>query len=140
MLPLDDLSPGTREDYFADGMTDELITELARIPGLRVVSRTSVMQDKGARKSLEQIARELKVDAIVEGSVVRSGDRVRITAQLMMPEATSIFGRSPSKGPSAIYCRYRTMLPRNLAANQLCADASRASRTHERKARQSGSP
>jgi TolB-like protein/DNA-binding winged helix-turn-helix (wHTH) protein/Tfp pilus assembly protein PilF len=83
VLPLDDLSPGTREDYFADGMTDELITELARIPGLRVVSRTSVMQDKGTRKSLAQIARELGVDAIVEGSVARSGERVRITAQLI---------------------------------------------------------
>jgi TolB-like protein/cytochrome c-type biogenesis protein CcmH/NrfG len=83
VLPLDDLSAGTKEDYFADGMTDELITELAHIPGLRVVSRTSVMQDKGARKSLAQIARELNVDAIVEGSVVRSGDRVRITAQLI---------------------------------------------------------
>jgi tetratricopeptide (TPR) repeat protein len=64
-------------------MTDELITELARIPGLRVVSRTSVMQDKGTRKSLDRIARELNVDAVVEGSVVRSGDRVRITAQLI---------------------------------------------------------
>jgi TolB-like protein/DNA-binding winged helix-turn-helix (wHTH) protein/tetratricopeptide (TPR) repeat protein len=83
VLPLDDLSPGTREDYFADGMTDELITELAHIPGLRVVSRTSVMRDKGVSKSLAQIARELNVDAIVEGSVVRSGDRVRITAQLI---------------------------------------------------------
>lgn len=83
VLPLDDLSPGTREDYFADGMTDELITELARIPGLRVVSRTSVMQDKGSRKPLAQIARELDVDAVVEGSVVRSDGRVRITAQLI---------------------------------------------------------
>jgi TolB-like protein/DNA-binding winged helix-turn-helix (wHTH) protein/Tfp pilus assembly protein PilF len=83
VLPLDDLSPGTREDYFADGMTDELITELARIPGLRVVSRTSITQDKGTHKSLAQIARELNVDAIVEGSVVRSGGRVRITAQLI---------------------------------------------------------
>ncbi len=83
VLPLDDLSPGAREDYFADGMTDELITELARIPGLRVVSRTSVMQDKGSRKPLAQIARELNVDAIVEGSVVRSGARIRIIAQLI---------------------------------------------------------
>src|SRR5215475_3940977 len=55
VLPLDDLSPGTREEYFADGMTDELITELARIPNLRIVSRTSVMQDKGSRKPLAQI-------------------------------------------------------------------------------------
>jgi TolB-like protein/DNA-binding winged helix-turn-helix (wHTH) protein/Tfp pilus assembly protein PilF len=83
VLPLEDLSPGVKEEYFADGMTDELITELARIPGLRVVSRTSVMQDKGARKPLAQIAQELNVDAIVEGSVVRSDGRVRITAQLI---------------------------------------------------------
>ncbi len=83
VLPLQNLSGNPNEEYFADGMTDELITELAHIPGLRVVSRTSVMQDKGARKSLAQIARELGVDAIVEGSVVRSGDRARITAQLI---------------------------------------------------------
>ena len=83
VLPLQNLSGNPNEEYFADGMTDELITELAHIPGLRVVSRTSVMQDKGARKSLAQIARELDVDAIVEGSVVRSGDRARITAQLI---------------------------------------------------------
>ena len=83
VMPLEDLSPGTREQYFADGMTDELITELAQIPGLRIVSRTSVMQDQGTRKPLAQIARELNVDALVEGTVVRSGDRVRITAQLI---------------------------------------------------------
>jgi tetratricopeptide (TPR) repeat protein len=64
-------------------MTDELITELARLPSLRVVSRTSVMQDKDTHKPLRQIARELDVDAIVEGSIVRSGDKVRITAQLI---------------------------------------------------------
>jgi len=85
VLPLENLSGDTSQDYFADGMTDELITELARIPALRVVSRTSVMQvqSKGVRKPLQQIARELNVDAIVEGSVVRSGDKVRITAQLI---------------------------------------------------------
>ena len=83
VLPLEDLSPGQRDDYFADGLTDELITELARIPNLRVVSRTSVMQEKGKKKTLNEIARELGVDAIVEGSVVRSGDRVRFTTQLI---------------------------------------------------------
>jgi TolB-like protein/DNA-binding winged helix-turn-helix (wHTH) protein len=83
VLPLEDLSPGAREEYFADGLTDELITELARIPSLRIVSRTSAMQEKGTHKPLAQIARELNVDAVVEGSVVRSGDRVRITAQLI---------------------------------------------------------
>lgn len=85
VLPLENLSGDRSQDYFAEGMTDELITELARIPALRVVSRTSVMQvqDKGIHKPLQQIARELNVDAIVEGSVVRSGERVRITAQLI---------------------------------------------------------
>jgi TolB-like protein/DNA-binding winged helix-turn-helix (wHTH) protein len=85
VLPLENLSGDPSQEYFADGMTDELITELARIPGLRVVSRTSVMQvqGKGVHKSLQQIAGALNVDALVEGSVVRSGDKVRITAQLI---------------------------------------------------------
>jgi TolB-like protein/DNA-binding winged helix-turn-helix (wHTH) protein/Tfp pilus assembly protein PilF len=83
VLPLANLSGDPRQDYFADGMTDELITELAHIPNLRVVSRTSVMLDKNAKKPLPEIARELGVDAIVEGSTVRSGNRVRITAQLI---------------------------------------------------------
>jgi TolB-like protein/DNA-binding winged helix-turn-helix (wHTH) protein/Tfp pilus assembly protein PilF len=99
VLPLDDLSSGTREDYFADGMTDELITELARIPGLRVVSRTSIMQNKGAHKSLSQIARELDVDAIVEGSVVRSGDHVRITAQLIDARSDKHLWAQSFEGP-----------------------------------------
>lgn len=99
VLPLEDLSPGTREDYFADGMTDELITELARIPGLRVVSRTSVMQDKGTRKPLRRIAQELDVDAIVEGSVVRSGDRVRITAQLIDARSDKHLWAQTFEGP-----------------------------------------
>jgi TolB-like protein/DNA-binding winged helix-turn-helix (wHTH) protein/Tfp pilus assembly protein PilF len=83
VLPLNNLSGDPTQDYFADGMTDELITELAHVPNLRVVSRTSVMLDKNTHKSLPEIARELNVDAIVEGSTVRSGDRVRITAQLI---------------------------------------------------------
>ena len=83
VLPLTNLSGDPSEEYFADGMTDALITELARIPNLRVVSRTSVMAGKGARRTLPDIARQLDVDAIVEGSTVRSGDRIRITAQLI---------------------------------------------------------
>ena len=83
VLPLENLSTDTSEDYFADGMTDELITDLAQISALRVISRTSVMSYKVARKPLPQIARELNVDAIVEGTVLRSGNRVRITAQLI---------------------------------------------------------
>jgi TolB-like protein/DNA-binding winged helix-turn-helix (wHTH) protein/Tfp pilus assembly protein PilF len=83
VLPLENLSGDASQSYFADGMTDELITDLAQISALRVISRTSVMVYKGARKPLPQIARELNVDAVVEGTVLRSGDRVRITAQLI---------------------------------------------------------
>ena len=83
VLPLENLSGDASQDYFADGMTDELIIHLAQISALRVVSRTSVMTYKGVRKPLAQIASELNVDAVVEGSVLRSGERVRITAQLI---------------------------------------------------------
>jgi TolB-like protein/DNA-binding winged helix-turn-helix (wHTH) protein/Flp pilus assembly protein TadD len=83
VLPLENLSGDASQSYFADGMTDELITDLAQISALRVISRTSVMVYKGARKPLPQIARELNVDAVVEGTVLRSGDQVRITAQLI---------------------------------------------------------
>ena len=83
VLPLANLSGDASQDYFADGMTDELITELAKIGSLRVISRTSIMRYQGTKLPLGQVAKELRVDAIVEGSVVRSGDRVRITAQLI---------------------------------------------------------
>ncbi|HEY8670964.1 MAG TPA: winged helix-turn-helix domain-containing protein [Terriglobales bacterium] len=87
VLPLENLSGDAQQDYFADGMTDQLITDLAQIRALRVISRTSVMAYKGTRKSLPAIARELNVDAVVEGTVLRSGDRVRITAQLIQAPA-----------------------------------------------------
>jgi len=83
VLPLQNLSGDPGQEYFADGMTEELISSMAKVGELRVISRTSVMQYKGARKPLPQIARELNVDAIVEGSVLRYGDRVRISAQLI---------------------------------------------------------
>ncbi len=83
VLPLENLSGDPEQEYFADGMTEALIGELAQISALRVISRTSVMQYKGARKPLPSIARELNVDAIVEGSVFHSANRVRISAQLI---------------------------------------------------------
>jgi TolB-like protein/Tfp pilus assembly protein PilF len=83
VLPLEDLSGEPGHEYFADGMTEALITCLAKIKALRVISRTSALQYKGIRKSLPQIARELNVDAVIEGSILRSGERVRITAQLI---------------------------------------------------------
>jgi TolB-like protein/Flp pilus assembly protein TadD len=87
VLPLENLSGDASQDYFADGMTDELITNLGQIGALRVISRTSVMTYKGVRKPLAQIAAELNVEAVVEGSVLRSGERVRITAQLIQVPA-----------------------------------------------------
>ena len=83
VLPLESLSSDASQDYFADGMTDELISDLGQIRALRVISRTSVMAYKHAREPLPQIARELHVDAVVEGPVLRSRDQVRITAQLI---------------------------------------------------------
>jgi serine/threonine-protein kinase len=86
VLPLDNLSGDPEQEYFVDGMTDELIAELAQISALKVISRTSVMQYKEAQKPLPEIARELNVDAVVEGTVRRSEDRVRVTAQLIEAE------------------------------------------------------
>ncbi len=88
VLPLENLSGDKEQDYFVDGMTDELITGLAKIHSLRVVSRTSSIRYKGGNKPLAAIARDLNVDAVVEGTVLRSGRRVRITAQLIraLPE------------------------------------------------------
>jgi len=84
VLPLRNLSGDAEQEYFADGMTEELTTDLSKIGAVRVISRTSAMRYKGANKSLPDIARELNVDGIVEGSVQRSGDRVKITAQLIL--------------------------------------------------------
>jgi TolB-like protein/Tfp pilus assembly protein PilF len=85
VLPLQDLSPQPEQEFFADGMTEELITNLAKIRGLRVISRTSVMQYKGAATPLREIAAALNVAYVIEGSVVRDGERVRISAKLVDP-------------------------------------------------------
>jgi TolB-like protein/DNA-binding winged helix-turn-helix (wHTH) protein/Flp pilus assembly protein TadD len=83
VIPLANLSNDPNQEYFSDGMTDALITDLAQIGSVKVISRTSSMQYKQTRKSLPEIARELNVDGIIEGTMQRSGDRVRITAQLI---------------------------------------------------------
>ena len=83
VLPLENLSGDPTQDYFVDGMTDALTTDLGKIGHLRVISRTSTMRYKGTKEPLKQIARELDVDGLVEGSVSRAGDRVRITANLV---------------------------------------------------------
>jgi TolB-like protein/tRNA A-37 threonylcarbamoyl transferase component Bud32 len=83
VLPLENLSGDPSQDYFADGLTEELITRLSRVPGLSVTSRSSVMRFKGARRPVAEVAGQLRVDAVVEGTVARGGDRVRVTARLL---------------------------------------------------------
>jgi len=86
VLPLQNLSRDPEQEFFVDGMTDALISDLARIGALRVISRTTAMRYKGASKPLPEIGRELNVDAIIEGSTLRSGDRVRISVQLIQAD------------------------------------------------------
>jgi TolB-like protein/Tfp pilus assembly protein PilF len=94
VLPLENLSGDPAQEYFADGLTETLIAELAQVHGLRVISRTSAMHYKGTRTPIPQIARALNVDAAVEGSVVCSGDRVRISARLVNArDDTTIWSR-----------------------------------------------
>jgi len=90
VLPLENLSGGSEQEYFADGITDQLIANLGAVRGLRVISRTSVMHYKTARKPVPTIAKELKVDAIIEGTVVEAGGRVRITAKLVSGETGEV--------------------------------------------------
>ena len=95
VLPFENLSGNSDQDYFADGMTEALITDLGQIQAIRVISRTSVMRYKSTQKPLAQIARELHVDAIVEGSVLRSQDMVQVTARLLYgPTDTQLWSRS----------------------------------------------
>ena len=94
VLPFENLSEDVDQEYFADGMTDALITELARLDDLDVISRTSVMRYKETRMTVPQIAAELGVDAVVEGTVTRSGDRVRVIAQLVDSGDRHIWGES----------------------------------------------
>jgi TolB-like protein len=83
VLPLANFSGNSEQDYLSDGMTEALTAQLSAIRGLRVISRTSTMQLKGTRKSVPTIGKELNVDAVIEGSVLRSGDKVRVTVQLI---------------------------------------------------------
>lgn len=95
VLPLQNLSGDPEQEYFADGMTEQLTADLSKIGGVRVISRTSAMRYKGANKPLPEIARELNVDGVIEGSVQRSGNRVRITAQLIhAPSDTHLWADS----------------------------------------------
>ena len=86
VLPLENLAHDPEQEYFADSMSEELITHLGKASGLRIISRASVMPYKRTKAPLTQIARELNVDALVEGAVLRSGERMRITVQLIQPK------------------------------------------------------
>src|SRR5216683_1084811 len=99
VLPLENLSHDPEQEYFADGMTEALTTELAQISSLKVISHTSAVQYKGTKKSLPQIAQELSVDAVVEGAVQRSGDKVEITVQLIQaPTDRHLLAKSYERG------------------------------------------
>lgn len=116
VLPLRNLSGDPDQDYFAAGMTDELTTELARIHGLRVVSRTSAVLAGRSRESVPQIADALNVDAIVEGSIVRSGDRIRITAQLIDGRSDRYLWAQSFEGPARDVLSLQDSVARQIAA------------------------
>jgi len=111
VLPLDNLSRDPEQEFLADGMTEALITNLAKVGALRIASRTSVMRFKGTRnKSIREVAAELGVDGIVEGTVSRDRDRVRISAQLMMRRPTRTSGLRATSESSSLSspCRVRS--------------------------------
>lgn len=103
VLPFDNLSGDPRQEYLADGITDELITELAEVPSLHVISRTSVTRYKGQSNPMAQLQKELGVDAVVEGSVVRDGDKVRVDARLFdIPNGRSIWAQRFETAPGEV--------------------------------------
>jgi TolB-like protein/DNA-binding winged helix-turn-helix (wHTH) protein/Flp pilus assembly protein TadD len=124
VLPLADFSADASQEYFADGMTDELITQLGQISSLRIISRTSAMSYKNTRKPLADIARELDVQAVVEGSVLRDGDRVRITAQLIRVPADQHLWAQSYEGSFRDTLRLQSEVSQAIAA-QIRATLSR---------------
>lgn len=116
VLPLANLSGDPSQEYFANGMTDELTTQIARIPNLRVVSRTSVMAQKDAHRSVPEIARQLDVDAIVEGAIVRSGNRIRITAQLIDARTDRHLWAQSFEGPASDVLSLQDSVAQQIAA------------------------
>jgi TolB-like protein/Tfp pilus assembly protein PilF/predicted Ser/Thr protein kinase len=111
VLPLENLTGDAEQQYFVDGVTDELIGQLGQISGLRVISRTSIMQYKSVKKPLTEIARELNVDAVVEGSVQQVGDSVRIRVQLIdaLPEERNLWGQTYERAKTDVLMLYSEM-------------------------------
>lgn len=116
VLPLENLSRDPDQDYFADGMTDELITSLAKLQTVKVISRSSVMRYKGTNKPLPEMARELNVDGIIEGTVLRSGNRVRITAQLIQAATDQHLWAEAYEGDMQDVLRLQDSVARAVAA------------------------
>ncbi|MGB3861251.1 MAG: protein kinase [Candidatus Aminicenantaceae bacterium] len=111
VLPIENLTGDTEQEYFADAATDELIGQLSQISSLRVISRTSIMMYKGKEKSLPEIARELNVDAVVEGTVLRVGESVRIRVQLIeaLPEERNLWAQTYERDLTDVLVMYREM-------------------------------
>jgi serine/threonine protein kinase len=125
VLPLANLSGDPAQEYFSDGITDALITDLAQIASLKVISRTSTMRYKKTDKSLPQIARELNVDGIIEGTVQRSGDRVRITAQLIYgPSDKHVWADSYERDLRDVFTLERAVTQENSPSNPGSAQQS----------------
>ena len=116
VLPLADLSSEPGQEFFADGITEALITELAKVGSLRVVSRTSVMRYRGTTEPVGQIARALRVRAIVEGSVVKSGDRLRITVQVIHAGSDQHLWAEVYEGAIADVLEVQSKVARDVAA------------------------
>jgi len=138
VLPLDNLSGDPAQEYFADGMTDALITDLAQIHSLRVISRTSAVHYQGSHKSLPEIAKELNVDAVVEGTVSRSGNRVRITAQLIhAPTDRHLWAESYERNLGDVLGLQGETLTGYCPRSQRDADAARATSADQQPSGQS---
>jgi len=108
VLPLKNLSNDPEQDYFADGITEAVITDLGKVGALRVISRTSVMRYKDTKKPLPEIAVELQVDVLVEGTVARSGNHVRITANLVQASPNGICGLKATNATCATSSLFKT--------------------------------
>jgi TolB-like protein len=134
VLPLDNLTGDAEKEYLVDGVTDELISQLGQISGLRVISRTSVMKYKETDKTLSEIARELNVDVVVEGSVQQAGERVRIQVRLIdaLPEEKNLWGQTYERAMSDVLVMYGEMA-------SAIADKTRVKVTENERARLSRS-
>ena len=125
VLPFSNLTGDASQDYLADGVTEILIGNLAQLRSIRVISRTSTMANKGTRKPLAEIAKELNVNGIIEGSVARSGDRLRVSVQLLRADERHVWGQTYER-PTADLFRVRGDLEHGGRRDQAVPHAGRA--------------